>query len=208
MFSQGYVGVSSNFEQRLISHKKRTNRYLQFAITKYGWDNLIKQQLLIGSKEYCLSIEKQLRPIDAVGWNIVMGGGMPPKSKKGMNLGKAAWNKGLSCSDEAKQKISAGVSKLWENPEYRQAMSDVHKGQTSPMAGKKHSLETLIQMKEVKLGKPSGKLGFKYSEDAKKKIKELAYSEKWTCVHCNKTGLGKGAGNRWHFDKCRNKEQI
>ena len=51
---------------------------LFIAINKYGWDNLIKDNVLIGSKDYCLTIETKLRNTESIGWNIVSGGGCPP----------------------------------------------------------------------------------------------------------------------------------
>jgi group I intron endonuclease len=79
MFSQGYVGISKNLTRRFHHHAKRTqNAHLKNAINKYGWDNLIKQQILIADEKYCLDIEQKLRPANNMGWNIVMGGGKPP----------------------------------------------------------------------------------------------------------------------------------
>jgi hypothetical protein len=100
MFSQGYVGISNNFEVRLRNHKsKPTNTHMRNAINKYGWDNLIKEKILIASQEYCITIEKQLRPEDFIGWNQTAGGGVPPKAKKGMG-------KGRKLSQETKDKLS------------------------------------------------------------------------------------------------------
>lgn len=47
--------------------------------------------------------------------------------KKISNAGKGrrAWNKGVKCA--YKNKVSEGVKKLWENPEYRKHMSEAHK---------------------------------------------------------------------------------
>ncbi len=79
MFSQGYVGVSSEHDRRWKDHAKGTNsKHLKNAIKKYGWDNLIKEILVFADKKYCLNIEKSLRPTGLIGWNIVAGGGMPP----------------------------------------------------------------------------------------------------------------------------------
>ena len=185
IFQQGYVGVSKRFERRIWEHLKLSgNAHLKNAINKYGWDNLVKEKVIIADEGYCLEMETKLRPKESIGWNIVMGGGMPPIAQKGMNLGRAAWNKGLAWSEEYKEKVSVGVAKLWENPEYRQAMSDAHKGQTSPMKGKKHSEETIA------------------------KILATRKAQSWVCPHCDKTGKGVHTANRWHFDNCKKKELI
>ena len=102
IFNQGYVGISNNFKIRLRDHKsKPTNLHMKNAINKYRWVNLIKEKILIATQEYCVMIEKQLRPNDFIGWNQAAGGGVPPKSKKGMG-------KGRKLSEETKLKISLG----------------------------------------------------------------------------------------------------
>ena len=185
IFQQGYVGVSKRFERRIWEHLKVSgNAHLKNAINKYGWDNLVKEKVIIADEGYCLEMETKLRPKESIGWNIVMGGGMPPIAQKGMGLGRDAWNKGLAWSKEYKEKVSVGVTNLWKNPEYRQAMSDAHKGQTSPMKGKKHSEETIA------------------------KISATRQAQSWVCPHCDKTGKGVHTANRWHFDNCKKKELI
>ena len=185
IFQQGYVGVSKRFERRIWEHLKLSgNTHLKNAINKYGWDNLVKEKVIIADEGYCLEMETKLRPKESIGWNIVMGGGMPPIAQKGIGLGRAAWNKGLAWSEEYKEKVSIGVANLWKNPEYRQAMSDAHKGQTSGMKGKKHSEETIA------------------------KILATRKAQSWVCPHCDKAGKGVHTANRWHFDNCKKKELI
>jgi hypothetical protein len=108
MFSQGYIGVSKNAERRWEEHlKKSENRHFRFAINKYGWDNLVKEQILIAEEDYCLDIERKLRPAVDIGWNIAIGGGKPPVAYGNKTrLGVPSWNKGLPWSDEAKKKLS------------------------------------------------------------------------------------------------------
>jgi predicted GIY-YIG superfamily endonuclease len=76
--TQGYVGITHDFEQRMFAHKScaKTGKKqtLYKAIRKYGWDNLIKEIILIGDEQYCLEIEKKLRPVEHMAWNIAMGG--------------------------------------------------------------------------------------------------------------------------------------
>ena len=76
---EGYVGIAMNFEQRMSAHKScaKTGKEqtLYKAIRKYGWDNLIKEIILISNEDYCLEIEKKLRPTPRIGWNIAIGGG-------------------------------------------------------------------------------------------------------------------------------------
>ena len=123
MFTQGYIGVSKNTKKRWLDHHKRTgNAHLLHAIKKYGWDNLIKEVLLMADKAYCLLMETKIRPEDKIGWNITKGGGMPPhinvwnKGRKmskeeldslkakgfGFDKGSIPWNKGIKYTEEMK----------------------------------------------------------------------------------------------------------
>ena len=82
MFNQGYVGVSKNTETRFQRHNKYSdNQHLKAAIKKYGWDNLVKQIVLIGEEKYCYNLELKIRPNEQIGWNIAPGGKKPPVSK-------------------------------------------------------------------------------------------------------------------------------
>lgn len=76
---QGYVGIAKDFKQRMFAHKScaKTGKEqsLYKAIRKYGWDNLIKEIIVISNDDYCLELEKKLRPKERIGWNIACGGG-------------------------------------------------------------------------------------------------------------------------------------
>jgi hypothetical protein len=129
MTLEGYVGVSKNAEKRWLyghnwAHRKgrHDNPRLANAISKYGWDNLIKTVLVVADEEYCYELERKLRPSNSIGWNLVMGGGKPPVTKfrgedyvsplKGISrptpwlFGSTPHNKGTPASVEAKAKMS------------------------------------------------------------------------------------------------------
>lgn len=77
--TQGYIGITKNFNRRMREHQIYPNPILRNAINKYSWDILIKQQLVVDlDEELILLAEEMLRPIDEIGWNIVKGGGKPP----------------------------------------------------------------------------------------------------------------------------------
>lgn len=65
MFSQGYIGVSCNLHRRIISHKHRF---------KAIWNDIVVQQLVMSTPEYCYDLEKKLRPKRNIGWNKSIGG--------------------------------------------------------------------------------------------------------------------------------------
>jgi predicted GIY-YIG superfamily endonuclease len=124
MFSQGYIGISNNVKRRMINHfNQPTNTHMKNAINKYGWKNLVKQVVLVADNDYCLDIEKKLRPVDFIGWNQNAGGGFPPKPKKGMGKGRTLSQatkdklseaaKGRKFSMESIEKIRQAALKQW-----------------------------------------------------------------------------------------------
>lgn len=189
LMSQGYIGVSGNVKERFASHKKMwsgTNNYLCNAIKKYGWDNLDKSVLLVAEKDYCLEIERKLRPADKIGWNLTVGGGMPPvlTGPQPHLRGRPAWNKGKTgiFSEESLEKMrqakigvppsNKGVPK---SDEVKQRLSMLYKGRPSPMRGKKHTPEAIEKIKASKIGK-------RFSEEHKRKLRESAQNRKTKCL--------------------------
>jgi predicted GIY-YIG superfamily endonuclease len=116
MFSQGYVGVTNNVKRRWFRHSRYSeNQHLKNAIRKYGWDNLIKEVIIVANKSYCYAMETKLRPEDQIGWNISAGGSQPPVAKpRGENYvsplkGKTRptpWMTGRKKSAETRRKLS------------------------------------------------------------------------------------------------------
>lgn len=171
VMSQGYIGVSKNADERFTQHLKRTqNRHLKFAIEKYGWDNLVKTQILIADEDYCLDIERKLRPADGIGWNCVAGGGKPPKmTGNKFRLGLAAWNKGVPWSDEAKAKLSEAhldqtawnKGKKSDRPAWNKGLSHSPEAKAKmslTRKGVKLSEATKAKMSAARKGKPPYKM--------------------------------------------------
>ncbi len=84
---QGYVGVAKNASKRWWGHKwalkagRHDNPLLTNAVNKHGWDNLVKEIVLIADEQYCYDIENKLRSDSKIGWNLAVGGCKPPVSK-------------------------------------------------------------------------------------------------------------------------------
>jgi len=74
--SQGYIGITCNFKERLKSHKKNKRKTkLTDAIKSYGWNNLQKDILFKNlSLQKALDIEKAYRRFPNIGWNVQTGG--------------------------------------------------------------------------------------------------------------------------------------
>jgi len=129
---EGYVGIAMNFEQRMSAHKScaKTGKEqtLYNAIRKYGWDNLVKEVILVSNENYCLEIEKKLRPVPRIGWNIAIGGGeitgahlkgvkqseQHLANRKKALAGRVSGMKGKTHSQEAKEKTrQANLGKVF-----------------------------------------------------------------------------------------------
>lgn len=100
--SQGYIGVSKKFSERMAGHLKdiclgrHRNPHLINAVKKYGWDNLIKEIVYSGEELSCYLKENEIRPNKGIGWNISPGGHRGPgwpsgrkKSKESIERQKA-----------------------------------------------------------------------------------------------------------------------
>lgn len=122
--TEGYVGVSINFKERMYRHLKITAKldcHFGNVINKHGWDNLIKEIIFEGTKEECYAKEKELRSSFQIGWNEAIGGYGGDRSKfidykSRKNLG---WNYDIS-------------------------------GYNNPFFNKSHSLESLKKMSKTK----------------------------------------------------------
>ena len=107
--TQGYVGITDNFDRRMKQHKSKYNNcnHLVNSIKKYGWDNLVKEVVAVSSIENVRSLEWLVRFKRDVGWNISIGGDTPPDT-----TGAIPWNKGMkgeygwSLTEEQKQRHS------------------------------------------------------------------------------------------------------
>ena len=79
IFTEGYVGVSTNVESRFSAHKSalrgKSCVYRSEFRKAMEEDDLIFNVVLKSSVGYCLELESLLRPAWAVGWNISPGGG-------------------------------------------------------------------------------------------------------------------------------------
>ena len=83
-----YVGVTTNFNRRLASHKYKPNKKMSKDIEFYGWDKFNKTILIIGMKKYCYALEPKLIKEYNTVYNTDKGGS-PGGSASGELNGKA-----------------------------------------------------------------------------------------------------------------------
>jgi hypothetical protein len=86
--TEGYIGVARDANKRwkyghFWSQKNNRHDNPKFAnaIAKHGWDNLVKEILVVASEDYCYDLEAKIRSSESIGWNIAIGGHKPPVTK-------------------------------------------------------------------------------------------------------------------------------
>jgi predicted GIY-YIG superfamily endonuclease len=80
ILSEGYVGFSNNPERRLLEHKV-SDTVVGNAIRKYENDIDLVVLYEFNNEIEALKKEKELRPRKRMGWNIAVGGQVPPPIK-------------------------------------------------------------------------------------------------------------------------------
>ena len=138
--TEGYIGVARDANKRwkyghFWSHKNSRHDNPKFAnaIAKHGWENLIKQVLVIAPEDYCYELEARIRASEGIGWNIAIGGHKPPVTKprgpdyvsplKGIPrptpwlVGKPPGTAGKPVSEETRAKLSAKKKGKKQTPE-------------------------------------------------------------------------------------------
>lgn len=76
-YLQGYIGITSNIDRRLNEHKS-TNPHMRNRMNKGAIYEILHSDL---SLEEACNVEFIYRPSESVGWNVAVGGGIPPPRK-------------------------------------------------------------------------------------------------------------------------------
>lgn len=169
---EGYVGIAMNFEQRMSAHKScaKTGKEqtLYKAIRKYGWDNLVKDIILISNENYCLEIEKKLRPSPRIGWNIAVGGGeisgvhlkgvkqseQHLANRKKSLIGRVSGMKGKKMPKESMEKTMQYVRGI---PKTKQCKQKISKANSKPLMVNGIVYESWLQASQ-QTGIPTGSI--------------------------------------------------
>ena len=89
IYTEGYVGVSTNVERRWREHitearaNRHPNSFLCNVINKHYPDNLIFEIVYLSNENNCYNYEEMLRPETNIGWNLRSGGPVGKMSEEG-----------------------------------------------------------------------------------------------------------------------------
>ena len=162
----GKIYVGKHSTDNLNDGYMGSGKLIRLAYNKYGIENFTKQILQFAETEEELNDLEMfyIKDLDAKtkGYNLTDGG------EGVLGLHKDAWNKGVPCTKEAKQKISAANKgqKAWNKG--IPCTEEVKQKISVKLKGKPLSEETKLKMK----GRVSSNKGKTMSEEQKRKISE------------------------------------
>lgn len=195
VFTDGYVGVTKNEKVRFAQHRKRFGEF-KFEI------------LFSGTKEQCLAVEFQLRPVPGIGWNRACGG------MEGYRLGHCEETRKIIKEKRAKQIAPRLGMKHKEEAKIRISNSNLGKKRSAEavanMKASKQciSAETRAKISAASLGrkhKPEAKakvtaalLGRIVSQETRAKIRASLTGRKYSKERCENMSIGKR--KNFYFD--------
>lgn len=207
-----YVGVSTIRNDDIINDGYfGSGKLIKRALRKYGSKSFEKKILCITTKEHAYFLESKIVDSEYVArtdtYNLKVGG----------EGGSVSGRRGISPSEETRQKIREFNLGRKASLETRRKISEGNKGILRPK-----DAEYRRKISEGLIGN-TNKRGKKISEDAKRKIREArkkqviteehkrkvsvffkGYQHKRvTCDRCGKAG-GITGMKRWHFENCKN----
>lgn len=128
-YKDGYIGITNNLENRIKSHKKAYKNKISIVSNAFDkYDNLLVEVLYDSiSSEEAKNIEMKYRPSREIGWNIAVGGGLPPNRK------------GIKRPEHSKQMSGHNNPFYGKNHsvEVRQVLSERKRGYNNHFYGKK-----------------------------------------------------------------------
>lgn len=131
MFTQGYIGVSKyGMAKRLREHyfdaSRGSSNTVHKAMRKYG-EGIVATEILRADPEYCLEVERKLRPSPGIGWNICAGGSAPQLGRALTQFQKdcvSRAQKGRPRTDDERRKVSEKSKGRKPSEEARRKMSE------------------------------------------------------------------------------------
>jgi hypothetical protein len=171
-YKEGYVGVTRfSVSERYNQHlKDPVNPKLRGALRKY--DTHVVCLFSDLSQDDALRLEREFRPRDNIGWNVISGGGIPPTQLgvkrsaetlfklRESHLGKVPGNKGKKATEETRLKLSAKrkLRIISDDTKLRTSATAKARGIRPPPSGfgsenaffgKTHTEETRVKMRDA-----------------------------------------------------------
>lgn len=177
-----YVGVHST--EDIDDGYFGSGKALKNAVKKYGEENFLFDVLRYCNDEAEM-LEHEARIVDECfisrkdNYNIVVGGGMPPRIDQ----------RGRVFTEEHRRNISISGKGRPCSQETRKKLSE-------RSTGRLHSEEAKAKMSE-------SRKGMKFSESHRESISNVLMTRpEVECPYCGKAGKG-GLMKHWHFDNCK-----
>lgn len=191
MLSEGYIGVTKNKEQRITWHKKysKENPHLRSAIDVH--EDVVVDIIFEGERDICLAKENELRPARNIGWNIAIGGGMPP-SKSGKKWTKQHRSNYMECITKNNSNF-----RTKEQRDKMYATREANGFDCKKWLGYNASC-TIWWTNGVLNKRSTGQPGPDFKPG---RTKFKSYGQTKECPCCGKTGKGSGMV-RFHFENC------
>jgi len=157
-----YIGISKNSKKRFMGHCKGTGLPVNDAIRKYGKESVCLSILVVGNKSYISDLE--IKAIDKFksrshffGYNISHGGDISPmkdvRSRDKMRNSLKNYYKSNGVCEETRKKISQGVRKKLEDPEYVMKLSTSLKAAWERKGGQSEEAKCRIREAQINLCK-------------------------------------------------------
>lgn len=182
---KAYVGITNDFNRRMNAHRRSANKYPQpvcRAIAKTGWDNVVREILVVGSYAYI----RQLESLAIVafntripnGYNVSEGGEFAPSLAPEVRAKISKANSGKIPTTAQRQKQAESMRLKWLEPEYRaktvaaatgnKRSDETKKKQSIARLGMKFSDEHRAKLSAAR----KGKIVHSWSEESRKKASE------------------------------------
>ena len=170
-WKEGYIGVTTrSLQERFSEHKNSDNLLLSRSIKKYSPEIIF---LAEGSEQEILELERQYRPEPNIGWNLTIGGGMPPSAYEW-------WTE--DHSKTASDRLAGNSHKLGklESTETKQKKKDSYHAdyENRSFAQRNKSDEWKERAAKARVGKGKGSSNAMASEENRKKVSESKMGRK------------------------------
>ena len=116
IYTEGYVGVSTNVERRWREHvtearaNRHPNSFLRNVINKHYPDNLIFEIVYLSNEDNCYNYEEMLRPETNIGWNLRSGGPVGKITEEGRKaISAKALGKKLTEKEKERRRYNSYV---------------------------------------------------------------------------------------------------